>query len=65
MPVYAREQVGYIWLVDPLQRILEVYRLEGQRWLLVSTHGDTERVRAEPFEGLELDIERWWLEREP
>ena len=64
MPIYAREQVGYIWLVDPLQRILDVYRLEGQRWLLVSTYGDTERVRAEPFEALEFDIDRWWLERE-
>jgi len=64
MPVYAREQVGLVWLVDPLQRTLEVYRLEGQRWVVVSTHGDTEMVRAEPFEALELDISRWWLERE-
>jgi Uma2 family endonuclease len=64
MPVYAREQVGYVWLVDPLQRTLEIYRLEGQRWVVVSTHGDTETVRAEPFEALELDISRWWLERE-
>lgn len=61
MPVYARERVGYIWLVDPLQRTLEVYRLEGQRWVLLSAHGDTEAVRAEPFEAIELDLSRWWL----
>lgn len=64
IPVYAREQVRHIWLVDPLQRTLEVYRLEGQRWVVVSAHGDAEMVRVEPFEGLELDIGRWWLERE-
>ena len=29
MPVYAREQVGHLWLVDPRLRTLEVYRLEG------------------------------------
>jgi Uma2 family endonuclease len=62
MPVYAREQVGYLWLVDPLQRTLEVYRLEGQRWVVISSHGDTEMTRAEPFEAIELDISRWWLE---
>jgi Uma2 family endonuclease len=62
MPVYAREQVGHIWLVDPLHRTLEVYRLEGLRWVVVSTHGDTEIVRAEPFAAIELDMSRWWLE---
>jgi Uma2 family endonuclease len=64
MPIYLREQVAHIWLVDPLQRTLEVYRLEGQRWVLVGTHGDTEMVRAEPFEAIELDMNRWWLEPE-
>ncbi|MBI4488669.1 MAG: Uma2 family endonuclease [Deltaproteobacteria bacterium] len=62
MPIYSREQVGYLWLVDPLMRTLEVYRLEGQRWVVVSTHGGAEGVRAEPFEAIELDISRWWLE---
>ena len=62
MPIYGREQVGYLWLVDPLMRTLEVYRLEGQRWVVVSTHGGIEGVRAEPFEAIELDISRWWLE---
>lgn len=62
MPVYAREHVGHLWLVDPILRTLEVYRLEGQRWVVASTHGDTDRIRAEPFEALEIDMSRWWLE---
>ncbi len=62
MPIYAREGVNHLWLVDPLMRTLEVYRLEGQRWVVVSTHGDAESVRAEPFEAVEIDISRWWLE---
>jgi Uma2 family endonuclease len=62
MPVYAREHVGHLWLVDPLLRTLEVYRLEGQRWVVVNTHADTDLVRTEPFEALEIDISRWWLE---
>jgi Uma2 family endonuclease len=62
MPVYAREQVRHVWLVDPLQRTLEVYRLEGPLWVLVSTHDGKEPVRAEPFAAIALDINRWWLE---
>ena len=62
MRIYAREGVRHLWLVDPLARTLEVFRLEGERWLLLATHADDERVRAEPFEALELEIARWWIE---
>ena len=62
MPIYAREQVGHLWLVDPIMHTLEVYRLEDQRWVVASTHGGAESVRAEPFETVELDMSRWWLE---
>jgi Uma2 family endonuclease len=65
VPIYAREGVSHLWLLDPLQQTLEVFRLEGQRWVLVSTHGGAESVRAEPFAALELDMSRWWLELEP
>lgn len=64
MPIYAREQVGHIWLVDPLQRMLEVYRLEGRHWVVADMHGDNEIVRAEPFDAIELAMSRWWLETE-
>jgi len=62
MRIYARESVGYLWLVEPLAKTLEVYRLENGRWVVASTHSDSERVRAEPFDAVELDIARWWLE---
>jgi Uma2 family endonuclease len=65
VPIYAREGVGHLWLVDPLQQTLEVFRLEGRHWVLMSTHGGAEIVRAAPFEALELDMGRWWLEPEP
>lgn len=64
VPIYAREGVAHLWLVDPLQQTLEVFRLEGRHWVLVSTHGGAEAVRAAPFEALELDMSRWWLEPE-
>jgi Uma2 family endonuclease len=62
MRIYARESVGHLWLVEPLAKTLEVYRLEGNRWVVVSTHSGNERVPAEPFDAIELEIARWWLE---
>ena len=61
MAVYAREKVTHLWLLDPLAQTLEVYRLEADGWFVVSTHAGAERVRAEPFDAVELDMTRWWL----
>ena len=66
LPVYAREGVGHAWLVNPLARTLEVLRLEGPRWVVASTHGGDEVVRAEPFADVELDLLDLWGEfRQP
>ncbi|HEY3356963.1 MAG TPA: Uma2 family endonuclease [Polyangia bacterium] len=58
--IYARAGVGHFWVVDPLERTLEVYRREGEAWLRLSAHGGDERVRAEPFAQVELELGRWW-----
>ena len=39
MRVYARERVGHLWIVDPILRTLEVYRLEDGRWIVASKPG--------------------------
>src|SRR5206468_7111816 len=62
MRVYAREQVAHLWIVDPILRTLEVYRLEDGRWIAASTHAGTGVGRAEPCAAVELRPERWWLE---
>jgi Uma2 family endonuclease len=62
MRVYAREHVRHLWIVDPVIRTLEVYRLEGERWTVASTHAGAEEVHAEPFEAVALDMRRWWRE---
>ncbi len=65
MRVFAAEGVGHAWLVDPGARTLEVYRLAEGRWVLLSAHEETEVVRAEPFEELEIVLSDLWVEREP
>ena len=62
MPVYARENVLHLWLVNPVARTLEVYRLAEGRWLLLATHEGAARVRPEPFHAVELDLGPLWGE---
>jgi Uma2 family endonuclease len=60
MRAYAREGVSHLWLVDPLQQVLEVYRLEGSRWSQQGLWKGEGLVRAEPFEALELKLGVLW-----
>lgn len=62
LPVYAREGVGHVWLIDPGLQTLEVFRLEGQKWLLALTAGGDEVVRAEPFDAIELALAGLWIQ---
>jgi Uma2 family endonuclease len=59
--VYAREGIAHCWLVDPLAKTLEVYRLEAGRWVVACTYAGAAQVHAEPFEAHLLDLARWWL----
>ncbi len=58
--IYAREGVAHAWLVDPLARTLEVFRLDAGQWVLVGAH-DEDRVRAEPFQAIELELSALWM----
>jgi Uma2 family endonuclease len=62
MRVFKRVKVGHLWLLDPIARTLEVFRLESKGWLRVSDHDGNEPVRAEPFEAVQLDPSQWWGE---
>ena len=61
LPLYAERGVHHVWLVDPLARTLEVYALsEPGQWREVRHYGENERVRAAPFDAVELDLSLLW-----
>jgi Uma2 family endonuclease len=60
LPIYAREGVGHAWLLDPIVRTLEVFRLDGGGYRLVQTWCDDEVARAEPFDAVELELGALW-----
>jgi len=60
LPVYARERVGHVWLVDPALKTLEALRLDGAGYrILHAWHGDA-IVQAEPFEEYALHLADLW-----
>jgi Uma2 family endonuclease len=78
LAIYFREGVEWVWLVDPLQRTLEVLRREESQkgdaprqreapqqredggWSLRGVWRDDARVRAEPFDAIELELAALW-----
>jgi Uma2 family endonuclease len=62
MPAYARERVPHAWLIEPVQRTLEVFALQGEHWKLVGTWEGDVKVRAVPFDAIELDLASLWAD---
>jgi Uma2 family endonuclease len=61
MPIYADWLVSHLWLIDPEQRTLEVYALEGNRgWLLLTTLQEDAEVRQPPFDALSFGLSGLW-----
>jgi Uma2 family endonuclease len=64
LPVYAESGVAYAWLVDPIQRLIEAYRLVHDHWTLLGTYGD-DTARIEPFDAIEIPLATLWLPEAP
>ena len=63
MPLYAREGVRHAWIVDPIAQTLELFELGvAGRWILADVHQDDARIRAAPFDAIELDLSVLWEE---
>ncbi len=61
MPLYGSFGVSHLWLIDPIAKTLEVFKLENSKWTLLGSYADDAKVRAEPFEVIELSLkELWW-----
>ena len=58
--VYARETVAHVWFVDPIVQTLEVLRLDGSSYRVAMVASGDARVRAEPFDAIELDLAILW-----
>ncbi len=60
-PIYGQHGVPYLWLIDPLARTLDVFRLESGKWVVAGCYVEDDKVRAEPFQEVEIDLANLWL----
>jgi Uma2 family endonuclease len=60
LPIYARELVGHVWLVDALAQTLEVLRLDAGSYRIVGAWNGAAIVHAEPFEALGIALGELW-----
>ena len=59
-PVYAREGVAHLWLVDPTDRTLEAFELQNGQWLLIASAQDDEPVSIRPFDAITFSLGDLW-----
>ncbi|MBF0496970.1 MAG: Uma2 family endonuclease [Deltaproteobacteria bacterium] len=61
MPIYAEFGIPHLWLVDPITKTLEVYKLDSGRWVLLETYSQDQIVRGEPFHQVEFNLAHLWI----
>ena len=59
--IYARERVAHVWLIDPIARSLEVTSLHTGRWAKLDRYEGEAKVRAAPFDAIELELGALWI----
>ena len=60
LPAYERHGVPVVWLVDPVERWLEVHSLDGERYVGEGRISGDTAIRQPPF--AEVAIDPTWLE---
>jgi len=65
MRIYAQHEIRHVWLVDPVQMMLEVFKLESGHWIIIGVFAEDDKVRTEPFQEIEIDLSNLWLEGPP
>ena len=47
---------AYPWYIDPEARVLTVSRLADGKWVELGVHAADAKVRAEPFDAIEVEL---------
>ena len=63
--IYAREGCGVHLARGPGGLHAEVFQLQEGRWLELGSWSENDRVRAAPFDAIELELEALWLLEAP
>ncbi len=60
LPLYARQGVPHLWLINASEQSLTLFRLGGDGYILIASFVGDERCRPEPFDAVELELGALW-----
>ena len=60
-PIYAREGVGYLWLLDPDERTLEAFELHQGEWVPIARLQGNDQVSVPPFDSITFNLGNLWI----
>lgn len=60
LPLYLREGVRWVWLVDANAKVIEVFAADARGWRLVETRGDGDTETIRPFDDMALNLDWLW-----
>jgi len=61
LPRYHNLGVGHVWIVRPLEHVVEAFRNAPDGWYLAGAFCDEPDARIEPFMAAPLDVRSWWI----
>ena len=59
-PIYAREEVRHLWLVEPTDRTLEAFELREEEWVLIAAAKDDDPISIRPFDAITFSLGDLW-----
>jgi Uma2 family endonuclease len=60
LPIYARERVEHVWLLDPRLQTLEAFALDRDAYRLIGAWRGEVTVRVPPFDAMDMDLGGLW-----
>lgn len=60
LQVYAENKVSHYWIVDPINKVLEVFVLDSGSYRVGPVFGGEDKVKAPPFTELEFNLGDLW-----
>ncbi|MFO1208507.1 MAG: Uma2 family endonuclease [Amaricoccus sp.] len=60
--IYGASGVGFLWLVDPIDRTLEAFELRGGAWVLIAAIAEEAEVSVPPFEAVAFPLGALWTD---
>jgi Uma2 family endonuclease len=64
LPIYVSSGVPFVWIVEPIGHVVQVFGAQDGKPVLITTASDEEAARLPPFD-LEIDVRRLWTSATP